>query len=348
MLVIMKEGSDAAQTREVLVYLEDRGVVPHVVPNLRGQIVYAPSPPNAPVDPSEFGELAEMEGVDRLQALDAPPFLCSRGFRKEDTAVRAGDTPIGGGAFTFMAGPCAVETREKFLDLAVELKELGAGVLRGGVYKARSSPFTFRGLGEHGLEILAEASALTGLPIVTEVLHPREVRSVSRYAGILQIGARNMQDWPLLEAAAETGRPILLKRGMMATVDEWLTAAEYIMIRGNPHVILCERGIRTFEPGTRNTLDLAAAARIKDFSHLPIVVDPSHAAGQRELVPALASAGAAAGADGLMIEVHAHPHRAWSDGRQSITPETFGQIVRQVRALLRALGRAPKENTLES
>jgi 3-deoxy-7-phosphoheptulonate synthase len=232
--------------------------------------------------------------------------------------------------------------------LAVELKELGAGVLRGGVYKARSSPFTFRGLGEHGLEILAEASALTGLPIVTEVLHPREVRSVSRYAGILQIGARNMQDWPLLEAAAETGRPILLKRGMMATVDEWLTAAEYIMIRGNPHVILCERGIRTFEPGTRNTLDLAAAARIKDFSHLPIVVDPSHAAGQRELVPALASAGAAAGADGLMIEVHAHPHRAWSDGRQSITPETFGQIVRQVRALLRALGRAPKENTLES
>ncbi|HUF30407.1 MAG TPA: 3-deoxy-7-phosphoheptulonate synthase [Gemmatimonadaceae bacterium] len=270
------------------------------------------------------------------------PLLVSRipAPRQPDTIIRIGErAAIGDTGITIIAGPCSVENRGMLLDTAYAVRADGATLLRGGAFKPRTSPYSFQGLGEAALELLAEARLLTGLPVVTEVLDVRTVSLVERHADVLQIGARNMQNYPLLAELGCSRKPVLLKRGMSATVAELLMAAEHIMANGNPHVILCERGIRTFETSTRNTLDIGAIAVLKRETHLPVIVDPSHAAGRSHLVPALAVAAVAAGADGLMIEVHPSPATALSDGDQSLTPDEFHGLMDRVRAVALAIGR---------
>ncbi|MDD2586607.1 MAG: 3-deoxy-7-phosphoheptulonate synthase [Syntrophomonadaceae bacterium] len=240
---------------------------------------------------------------------------------------------IGEGHCTIIAGPCAVESREAYLEIALIMKEMGVHILRGGAFKPRTSPYSFAGLGEKGLKILAEARELTGLPVVTEVLDIREMEKVCYYCDIIQIGSRNMQNFPLLKEAGRSGKPVILKRGFAATIEEWLFASEYILQAGNNQVILCERGIRTFESMMRNTVDIGAVALLKNLSHLPIIVDPSHATGKRELVKPVARAAVSAGADGLIIEVHQNPDKALSDGPQSLTPDLFADVARDIKKL---------------
>lgn len=238
-----------------------------------------------------------------------------------------------------MAGPCAVESRQQLLEAAQAVKEAGARILRGGAFKPRTSPYSFQGLGREGLELLAEARAATGLAVVSEVVAPEDVPLVARYVDILQVGARNMQNYALLRAVGRARRPVLLKRGMMATLEELLMAAEYIMAQGNSQVMLCERGIRTFETYTRNTLDINAVPLLKQLTHLPVIVDPSHGTGLREIVGPVSQAAVAAGADGLLIEVHPHPEKALSDGPQSLRPDEFTSLLEKLRPIARAMGR---------
>jgi len=244
-----------------------------------------------------------------------------------------GPVRIGEGFCTVIAGPCAVENREEYLQIAQALQAMGVHILRGGAFKPRTSPYSFMGLGEEGLKILAEARRLTGLPVVTEVMDTRDIELVSEYVDILQIGSRNMQNFSLLKEIGHSKKPVILKRGLSATIEEWLMAAEYILSAGNSRLILCERGIRTFENYTRNTLDIGAVSVVKNLSHLPIIVDPSHATGRREMVRPVAKAAIAAGADGLMVEVHPYPDRALSDGQQSLTPEDFSRLWTEVKRL---------------
>jgi 3-deoxy-7-phosphoheptulonate synthase len=284
--------------------------------------------------------LREMPGVAELRP-DAPAYpLVSRAHKPDATRVKVEDVVIGGRELVVMAGPCSVESREQILATAEAVRAAGAQILRGGAFKPRSSPYSFQGLGKQGLELLAEARERTGLKVVTEVVAPEDVDLVAEYADVLQIGARNMHNYRLLSAVGMQPRPVLLKRGMMSTVDEMLLAAEYIVAGGNPRVILCERGIRTFETSSRNTLDLCAVPVLKERTHLPVIVDPSHAAGRREWVPALARAAVAAGADGLIVEVHPDPPNAASDGRQSLTPEGFGDLMTDLRSVAHAVGRS--------
>lgn len=265
--------------------------------------------------------------------------LASREFKQEDTIINVGGVEIGKGSVVVMAGPCAVESREQLLSSACAVKSAGAQFLRGGAFKPRTSPYSFQGLEKIGLELLAEAREYTGLKVVTEVMDVDSVSTVSNYADMLQIGSRNMQNFQLLKAVGRTNKPVLLKRGLAATIDEWLNAAEYILSEGNQHVVLCERGIRTFENYTRNTLDLSAVAAIKDISHLPVIVDPSHGTGVRQLVEPMSKAAIAAGADGLMIEVHPHPAEALSDGKQSLTPENFAGLMERIDTITLAVGK---------
>lgn len=251
--------------------------------------------------------------------------------------IRNGAARIGAGHFLLMAGPCAVEDRAQLLTVARAVRSAGAQVLRGGAYKPRTSPYDFQGLGEDGLKLLVEARELTGLPIVTEVLDPRDLAMVAEYADIIQIGSRNTQNYPLLKEVGKIGRPVLLKRGMAMTIHEWLMSAEYILAAGNPDVILCERGIRTFETATRHTLDLNAIPVLKAATHLPVIVDPSHGTGHAAFVPAMAKAAVAAGADGLLIEVHPDPARAASDGEQSLTCAEFAKLAAAIHTLRQAL-----------
>ena len=255
------------------------------------------------------------------------------------TALRIGDELIGGAAFTVIAGPCSVEGREMLLHTAAAVRSSGARLLRGGAFKPRTSPYAFRGLGAAALELLAEARAVTGLPVVTELMDARDIDAVDAVADVIQIGARNMQNFSLLAAVGERGTPVLLKRGMSATVSELLLAAEHVMAHGNPHVVLCERGIRTFETSTRNTLDISAIPVLKQETHLPVIVDPSHAAGRADLVPALAAAAVAVGADGLIVEVHPDPAAALSDGAQSLTIDAFAAMMRMLAPLASLCGR---------
>ena len=261
--------------------------------------------------------------------------------RREQTVVPVLDLEVGGGEFVTMAGPCSVETEFQLLATAEHVRRAGARILRGGAFKPRSSPYAFQGLGLEGLKMLAHAREATGLAIVTEVMSECDVELVSAYADILQIGSRNMENYALLEAAARSGRPILLKRGMVATLADFLRAAQVVLYNGNPHVILCERGIRTFETATRNTFDVAAIALLKQISHLPVIADPSHAAGVRELVPPLARVAVAAGADGLIVEVHPHPDKAWSDGEQTLSFAEFDEMMRSLEPFI-ALRQAPR------
>ena len=253
--------------------------------------------------------------------------------------IRVGSLLIGGDDLVIMAGPCSVESREQLLEIAHVVKAAGGHILRGGAYKPRTLPYSFQGLGEEGLKILAEARSETGLPVVTEVMSPEDVELVEAYTDILQIGSRNMQNFPLLKRVGRAEKPVLLKRGMSATIEEWLGCAEYVLNEGNREVILCERGIRTYETITRNTLDVSAVPIIKQLSDLPVIVDPSHGTGIRSLVTPMAKAGIAAGADGLLIEVHSHPEKALSDGDQSLRPEEFADLVEEIRPLARAIGK---------
>ena len=333
MVILMNEGCPKADIGRVFALLSEQGlkgrmiahqprtvigVVEELEPGLRGRLTVA---------------IGGLDGVESVRAFGESYKLASRTFREKPTRIRIGDKTVGGGGLALMAGPCAVESREQIIEIARVAARAGASFLRGGAFKPRTSPYSFRGLGREGLEYLAEASRLTGLPIVTEVLTVEDLPLVAEYADILQIGTRNMQNFALLEAVGDLDKPVFLKRGMMASLKELLLSAEYILARGNPKVILCERGIRTFSAETRNTLDISAVPLLKQLSHLPVVVDPSHAAGKRELVPALALAAAAAGADGLMVEIHPQPDQAASDGRQSLDLETFAALAEDLKRL---------------
>jgi 3-deoxy-7-phosphoheptulonate synthase len=260
--------------------------------------------------------------------------LASRMFHPESTVVQVGRLAIGDFTPIVIAGPCSVESRDQILDIAQKVQKLGAHMLRGGAFKPRSSPYSFQGLGEIGLQFLSEAGQVTGLPVVSEVMDIENLSMICEYVDVLQIGARNMQNYPLLKAVGKTTKPVILKRGLAATIEEWLLSAEYILNEGNPNVVLCERGIRTFETYTRNTLDLNAVPVVKELSHLPIIVDPSHGTGVARYVSAMSLATVAAGADGLMLEVHTSPETALSDGQQSLTPDEFGHLMRRMETLV--------------
>ncbi|MDQ7778303.1 MAG: 3-deoxy-7-phosphoheptulonate synthase, partial [Planctomycetota bacterium] len=291
-------------------------------------------------DDELLDQVRALPKVREVRAFSRPYRLVSREFRGTDSVVSVGQVRVGAEEITLMAGPCAVESREQLFEAARGVKEAGATVLRGGAFKPRTSPYGFQGLKETGLKLLAEARREFGLKIVTEVLSPQDVELVAAYADILQVGARNMQNFSLLERLGRTEKPVLLKRGMMATLEELLMSAEYIVSGGNPNVILCERGIRTFERATRYTLDVSAVPALKEATHLPVVVDPSHAAGNSRYVESLALASVAAGADGLLIEVHPSPDEALCDGKQSLTPAAFAGLVSRLRRVAGALERS--------
>ncbi len=335
MIIVMKPNATAKQIGHVLQRIEDAGFRAHIS---RGEerTVIGVIGDERHLDPDQWSLL---EGVERAMRVLRPYKLASREFHRENTVIELGDVRIGGEHVVIMAGPCSVESREQILATAQAVKEAGAVILRGGAFKPRTSPYSFQGLGEEGLKLLAEAREATGLLIVTEVMSPGQVPLVAHYADILQIGARNMQNYPLLRAVGETNRPVLLKRGMSSTIEELLLAAEYILSQGNYHVMLCERGIRTFERATRNTFDLNAIPVLKELTHLPVIADPSHGVGLWQHVAPIARGAVAAGADGLLIEVHPDPANAWSDGAQSLTPENFARLVEDVVRVAEAVGR---------
>ncbi len=329
MMIILKPDTTEDQVQLVVARVRELGLTPHVSRG-KERIVIGVVGEARRVEPGVFRHLP---GVDDVVPISRPYKLTSREFHPENTLVRVGPVTFGGTDIVIIAGPCSVESRSQLLETAHAVKEAGAQMLRGGAFKPRTSPYSFQGLGEKGLEYLAEAREVTGLPVVTEVMAPEQVPLVARYADMLQIGARNMQNYPLLKAVGRMGKPILLKRGMGATVTEWLLAAEYILSEGNWQVVMCERGIRTFETSTRNTTDINAIPVLKRATHLPVILDPSHSTGHWEYVTPIARAAIAAGADGLIVEVHPRPEEALSDGGQSLKPERFAQMVREVRAI---------------
>ena len=338
MIVVMKAGSSEETIQAVVRKLKDSGFQIHESRGVEKILLGAVG------DKSHYMDLAleAMDGVEKVIPILAPYKLASREFKRENTVISLGDLEIGGEEIQVMAGPCAVESRDQLLETARMVKDCGARILRGGAFKPRTSPYAFQGLEEKGLEYLAEAREETGLRIVTEVMDTRMVGIVARYADILQVGARNMQNFPLLKEVAKTDRPVLLKRGLNATIEEWIMAAEYIMVSGNQRVILCERGIRTFETFTRNTLDLSAVPAIKQLTHLPVIVDPSHGTGKWRFVQPMARAAVAAGADGLIIEVHPNPSEAVCDGPQSITPERFAAVMSDLKKIAAVMDRRMK------
>ncbi len=334
MIIVMKSGATSKEVVAVLKQVEARGFRPHLSKGEETTVIGVIG------DERQLqGAVFEiLPGVERVIPILKPFKLASRDFKKKDTVVRVGGVAIGGGTFTVMAGPCAVESLEQTLECARRVRKAGAAVLRGGAYKPRTSPYSFQGLGKEGLEILARARRETGLPVVTEVMAVEDVGLVADHADILQVGARNMQNFNLLDAVGRQQKPVLIKRGLSSTIEELLLCAEYVLSRGNPNVMVCERGIRTFEKYTRNTLDLSAAPVIKKFSHLPVIIDPSHAVGVREYVPPLAKAAAAVGADGIIVEVHPHPEKALCDGQESLTPDEFDRLMVELKPILKAVG----------
>ncbi|NQT48649.1 MAG: 3-deoxy-7-phosphoheptulonate synthase [Chloroflexi bacterium] len=336
MIVVMRKDSGEKETAEVIKRLEDAGLTAHLSTGVERTVIGVLGVSPAVADVRDMLEL--LPGVEEVVPISKPYKLSSREFQPEDTVIKLGDHTIGGDELIVMAGPCAVETEEQAISTARAVKAAGATVLRGGAFKPSTSPYTFRGLGEDGLKILAQAKDETGLPLVTEVLTPGDIEMVARYADILQVGARNMQNFILLDELGKTRKPVLLKRGISATIQEWLLAAEYILSQGNRQVILCERGIRTFETYTRNTLDISAIPTIHKLSHLPIIADPSHGTGRWDLVAPMALAAVAAGANGLLIEVHPSPERALKDGPQSLTFENFAKLMKGIAPIAAAVG----------
>jgi len=336
MIIVMRHDASAKQIADLVTRVEARGLRVNISRGEERTLIGVIGD-DRPIDGTQFEAL---DGVEKTVPILKPFKLASREMHPPDTLVPLDGMKIGGPQIGIIAGPCSVESREQLLETAFAVKEAGAVALRGGAYKPRSSPYSFQGLCEKGLELLAEAREATGLPIVTEAMSPEQVMLVSRYADVIQIGARNMQNYSLLNCVGESGRTVLLKRGMMATIEELLMSAEYILAKGNSRVILCERGIRTFEKYTRNTTDINAVPVLKQMTHLPVILDPSHSTGKWEYVTAVARSAIAAGADGLIVEVHAHPEEALSDGGQSLRPEKFAELVRQVRRVAEAVGRS--------
>ena len=288
----------------------------------------------------DVSHLSSLPGVSKVMPVLQPYKLASRETKWENTIIKIKDVEIGGDKIVMMVGPCSVESKKQIEESAAIIHKAGIRILRGGAFKPRTTPYSFQGLGEKGLKLFKQAAAPYNMIVVTEVMDPRDVPLISKYADILQIGARNMQNFNLLKEVGKTKKPILLKRGLSSTIKEFLLAAEYIMSEGNSEVILCERGIRTFETETRNTLDISVVPLLKELSHLPVVVDPSHATGKRTLVPAVSRAAIAAGADGLIVEMHPHPDEALSDGDQSITPDMLMPMMEEIKAITKAIGRS--------
>jgi 3-deoxy-7-phosphoheptulonate synthase len=336
MIVVMKVNASTKDISAVIAKIKEMGFQAHMSQGQERTIIGVIGDDRRVAEPDLFNL---MPGVESVMRVTHPYKLASREFHPEDTLVPLNGELVGDKKVVVIAGPCSVESREQLLEVAYAVKEAGATALRGGAFKPRSSPYSFQGLGEKGLELLAEAREATGLPVVTEVMEPGLVSLVSRYANVLQIGARNMQNYALLHAVGESQQTVLLKRGMMSTMEELLMAAEYILSHGNERVMLCERGIRTFETYTRNTFDINAIPVLKSRTHLPIIADPSHATGKWEYVGPAARAAVAAGADGLIIEVHCHPEAALSDGAQSLRPEKFAKLVKDLRRLAEAVDR---------
>ncbi|MCH7836276.1 MAG: 3-deoxy-7-phosphoheptulonate synthase [Chloroflexi bacterium] len=335
MIIVMKTEATESQVMAIQKHIRELGFKDHLIRGVERNVVAV----LGAVYPELLDEFSVLDGVDSAVRISKPFKLASREVKEEDTIVKVGPLEIGNGRLVVMAGPCSVDTEENVMVAARAVKAAGAHMLRGGAFKPRTSPYAFRGHGEKGLKILAAARAETGLPIVTEVMDARDVDLVARYADVLQIGSRNMQNFSLLDEVGKAQKPVLLKRGMWATIEEWLLAAEYILSHGNRDVILCERGIRSHETATRFTFDITAIPLVKRLSHLPIIADPSHATGKWYLVPPIALAAVAAGVDGIIIEVHPNPDHALSDGAQSLTPANFEKLMGQVRTLAEAVGR---------
>ena len=330
MIVVMKASSKADEINRVTKRIEDFGLKVHISEGVDHTVIG--------VLGSVFTELRDalelLPGVEQVLLVSKPYKLASREFHPRDTAVEVKGVAVGGNEVIVMAGPCAVESEEQLLATAQAVKAAGATMLRGGAFKPRTSPYDFRGLGETGLKILAEVGKENRMPVITEVMSPDHVDLVAKYADVLQVGARNMQNFVLLDEVGKTNKPVLLKRGLSSTIQEWLLAAEYILAQDNDQVILCERGIRTFETQTRNTMDVSSIPIVERVSHLPIIADPSHAVGKWYLVPPLALAAVAAGADGIMVEVHQNPEEAFSDGPQSLLPSEFGKMMEEIKKYL--------------
>ena len=336
MIIVMKNGAPKEQIDHVIERIVELGYTPHPIYGEKKTVIGAIGDERGKF---RLESLASVPGVEAVMPILTPFKLVGRDLKPEPTTITVGEHTVGGDEFMLVAGPCSVESLEQIMETAKAVRKAGAQYLRGGAFKPRTSPYDFQGLEEDGLKILRDASDATGLKIVTEVITPTDVLLVAKYADVLQVGARNMTNFALLKDLGKLSKPVLLKRGMAATVKDLLMAAEYIVSEGNPNVILCERGIRTFETATRNTLDLSAVPLIKELSHLPIVVDPSHSTGIKSLIPAMCKAAVAAGADGLMIEVHPDPEAAFSDGAQSLLPKEFATLVPVLKKYLKLEGR---------
>jgi 3-deoxy-7-phosphoheptulonate synthase len=335
MIIVMRMGAEAHEVGGVIQRIQALGYRPHVSSGSE-RVIVGVIGNDRPLDPEDFLSLS---GVEKVIPILQPYKLASRDFKPTDTVIRVNDALIGGDNVTFMAGPCSVESREQTFEVARQLRDMGVKIMRGGAFKPRTSPYSFQGMGEEGLQILADVREELGMSIITEVMAPDEVALVARYADILQIGTRNMQNYRLLEEAGRQSKPVLLKRGMSSTIEELLLAAEYILAQGNTQVMLCERGIRTFEKATRSTFDINAIPVLKTLSHLPVIADPSHGTGRWDLVTPVSLAAVAAGADGIIIEVHSHPEVAMSDGGQSLRPERCARLIDDVRRVAEAVGR---------
>jgi 3-deoxy-7-phosphoheptulonate synthase len=337
LVIVMKPNATERQIQHIVDRLHDFGLREHISRGEERTLIGAIGDERI----LRSIPLEAMPGVEKVMAVLAPYKLASREFQSEDTVISVDGVEIGGGKIVVMAGPCAVESEEQIITIAEIVKGAGALILRGGAFKPRTGPYSFQGLGDEGLKMLALAKKETGLPIITEVMSTQEVDLVAQSADIFQIGARNMQNFMLLKAVGQTRKPVMLKRGMSATIEEFLLATEYILSQGNHNVILCERGIRTFETYTRNTLDINAVPALKQLSHLPVIVDPSHGTGRRELVAPMSKAAIAAGADGLIIEVHHDPENSMTgDGAQSLLPEQFSELMEELQKLAEAIGRS--------
>ena len=345
MIIILRHGASDEDIHTVSEKLLEHGYTPSVTRGVEETIIAAIGSPAMSEKEMVAPQLQALDAVEKVLFVSKPYKLVSRESHQEDTVFNVGGAPsgsvaIGGQQIVMMAGPCSVENREQLMTTANAVKDAGATILRGGAYKQRTSPYDFQGLGVEGLKLLAEAREATGMPIITEVMTPSLVEQVCEYADILQIGARNMQNYDLLREVGRCRTPAMIKRGLSATIEEWLKAAEYILAGGNPNVMFCERGIRTYEPSTRFTLDLSAIPAIKRLSHLPIIIDPSQGTGRRDMVASMSKAAIAAGADGLIIEVHPHPEDAMSDGQQTLTTQEFAKLMEDLRPIAQAVGRS--------
>jgi 3-deoxy-7-phosphoheptulonate synthase len=335
MIIVIKPKASQKQIDHVLERIEEMGLTPHLSRGVQRTIIGV----IGEEDKLRVAPLTAIPGVESVVPILKPFKLASRDWHSEDSVVNVAGVEIGGGSLGMIAGPCAVESEEILAEIAGHVKQAGANILRGGAFKPRTSPYSFQGLGEEGLKILKAVGQRFGMPVVTEVMDPRQVELVERYADMFQIGARNMQNFNLLSEVGQTRKPVLLKRGMSATIKDLLMSAEYVLAAGNEQVVLCERGVKSFDESTRNLMDLSAVPNVKGQSHLPIIVDPSHATGRPELIPAMARAGVAAGADGVHIEVHSCPEKALSDGPQALLPDQYAALMQELRDLATVLGK---------